>query len=218
MNIIKIHAAMGMPSHAQTYVTKAETLSTTPDTSSKLKVVSGLIYLHNGKYKSAADKFIEASKSIGSSFSDVISAEDTCYYAILCALATYDRNELKTQIIDNFATFKNIVESAPNLRDILLNFYNSAYSSCLHLLDKLKNKFILDINLYKHIDLLYSNIRDRALIQYFSPYISVNINTMATAFNCSVSDLEKELSKLIMSDKIQARIDSHNKVFLSRLS
>lgn len=36
---------------------------------------------------------------------------------------------------------------------------------------------------------------------------------MASAFNTSVSELEDELSHLILNGQIQARIDSHNKVY-----
>jgi len=39
---------------------------------------------------------------------------------------------------------------------------------------------------------------------------------MASAFNTSVSGLEKELSKLIVEGSIQARIDSHNKRLYAR--
>ena len=38
---------------------------------------------------------------------------------------------------------------------------------------------------------------------------------MARAFNTTVSNLEDELSQLILDGQIQARIDSHNKVKLS---
>ncbi|KAI5010778.1 hypothetical protein ZWY2020_012915 [Hordeum vulgare] len=39
---------------------------------------------------------------------------------------------------------------------------------------------------------------------------------MASAFNSSVSMLEKELAALITENKIQARIDSHNKILYAR--
>ncbi|CAN6296812.1 unnamed protein product [Urochloa humidicola] len=39
---------------------------------------------------------------------------------------------------------------------------------------------------------------------------------MATAFKTSVSMLEKELAALITENKIQARIDSHNKILYAR--
>lgn len=46
----------------------------------------------------------------------------------------------------------------------------------------------------------------------FSPYLAVDLNKMADAFNCTVPELKKELVSLISSYKIQARIDSHSKV------
>lgn len=65
-----------------------------------------------------------------------------------------------------------------------------------------------------HVITLYSQIRNRALIQYFSPYLSADMCRMAEAFNTSVAALEDELMQLILEGQIQARIDSHNKVWL----
>lgn len=66
--------------------------------------------------------------------------------------------------------------------------------------------------MHDHVEFIYQKIRSKALIQYFSPFSSIDLNTMASAFNTNVAGLEKELSKLIMEDSISARIDSHNKV------
>lgn len=48
--------------------------------------------------------------------------------------------------------------------------------------------------------------------QYFSPYSSVDLHKMATAFNTDVASLENELIALILDGQISARIDSHDKV------
>ena len=48
--------------------------------------------------------------------------------------------------------------------------------------------------------------------QYFSPYLSADLNRMAQAFNTTVHHLEDELMQLILDGQINARIDSHNKV------
>lgn len=52
----------------------------------------------------------------------------------------------------------------------------------------------------------------RSFLKYFSPYVSADMEKMARAFNTTVSNLEDELSNLILDGQIQARIDSHNKV------
>lgn len=44
----------------------------------------------------------------------------------------------------------------------------------------------LDPHLADHIETLYSQIRQRAVMQYVAPFTTVDLNTMATAFNSSV--------------------------------
>jgi COP9 signalosome complex subunit 1 len=68
------------------------------------------------------------------------------------------------------------------------------------------------MHLHEHVESIYAKVRSKALVQYFTPFLSVDLNTMASAFNTNVVGLEKELSALIMEGAIQARIDSHNKV------
>jgi COP9 signalosome complex subunit 1 len=120
-------------------------------------------------------------------------------------------------------------------------FHISRYGSCLGYLEKLKSNLLLDIHLHEHLEVLYKDIRHKAIIQYTFPFISVDLNTMAVAFKTTVSLLEKELAALITDNKIQvpnkdalhhmywniygakllsfffpkfmqARIDSHNKI------
>lgn len=80
------------------------------------------------------------------------------------------------------------------------------------MLAEMKDNLLLDMYLASHVNTLYSMIRNRALVQYFSPYLSADLRTMAKSFNTSVAGLEDELMQLILDGQIQARIDSHNKV------
>jgi len=184
-------------------------------TIAKLRVVSGLAYLDNNKVKNAAKKFLETTTELGETYNDVVAPQDVAYYGSLTALASFDRSELKKKVIDN-PTFRGFLELTPELRELINDFHESRYTSCLKALDKMKNFLLLDIHLHEHIDSLYSKIRSKALIQYFTPYQSVDLNSMAAAFNTTVQGLEKELSALIMEGAIQARIDSHNKRLYSR--
>jgi COP9 signalosome complex subunit 1 len=76
----------------------------------------------------------------------------------------------------------------------------------------LQDNLLLDMYIAPHVNALYTQIRNRALIQYFSPYLSADMRKMAAAFNTTVLALEDELMQLILDGQIQARIDSHNKV------
>lgn len=62
---------------------------------------------------------------------------------------------------------------------------------------------LLDIHLQDHVETLYEQIRNKALIQYTHPFVSVDLHMMANAFKTSVTGLEKELEALITNDQIQ---------------
>jgi len=158
---------------------------------------------------------LETTIDLGNNYNDVITAQDIGIYGGLTALATFDRAELKKQVIDS-VTFKSFLELVPEVRELINDFYSSRYASCLKYLDKLKSTVLLDMHLHQHVESLYQKIRSKALVQYFSPFSSIDLNTMAGAFNTSVPGLEKELGKLIEEGTISARIDSHNKRLYAR--
>ena len=97
----------------------------------------------------------------------IISPQDVAIFGGLCALAMFDRAELKTkvrrppmllfarlafspthpsclsvcpnshQVLDNTA-FKNFLELVPQVRELIADFYNSRYASCLNYLQQLR--------------------------------------------------------------------------------
>lgn len=225
LNVIKVSVYLQNWSHVLSYVSKAES---TPDfneassqnkelhqfTVTKLKCAAGLAELATGKYKSAAKNFLLANLD-HCEFSEVISTNNVAMYGGLCALATFDRHELQKKVIFS-SSFKLFLELEPQLRDIIFKFYESKYASCLQSLEQLKDNLLLDMYIAPHVNNLYTRIRNRALIQYFSPYLSADMHKMAIAFNRSVSALEDELMQLILDGQIQARIDSHNKILYAK--
>lgn len=84
-----------------------------------------------------------------------------------------------------------------------LYLWCSHYASCLEYLGNLKSNLLLDIHLHDHVETLYDQIRNKALIQYTHPFVSVDLNMMANAFKTSVAGLEKELEALITDNQIQ---------------
>ena len=100
LNVIKASIQMGNFTHVTNYITKAES---TPDGAdptlvAQLRVAAGLAFLESKKYKLAARKFIEVSPELGGQFSEVASAQDVALYGGLCALASFDRAELKAKV------------------------------------------------------------------------------------------------------------------------
>lgn len=223
LNVIKVSVYLQNWSHVLSYCSKAES---TPDFAegngkdanqsilTRLRCAGGLAELASRKYKNAAKLFLSANFDYADC-PELFSASNIATYGSLCALATYDRQELQKNVISS-SSFKLFLELEPQLRDIIFKFYESKYASCLKLLDEIRDNLLLDMYIAPHVNNLYTKIRNRALIQYFSPYLSADMHKMATAFNCSVPALENELMQLILDGQIQARIDSHNKILYAK--
>ncbi|KAL3604068.1 hypothetical protein D5086_004927 [Populus alba] len=217
MSAILVSIEMGQFTHVTSYINKAEQTADAldPNTVSKLRCAAGLANLDAKKYKLAARKFLEVGPELGNSYNEVIAPQDVATYGGLCALASFDRMELKNKVIDSI-NFRNFLELVPEVRELIHDFYSSHYASCLDYLGNLKANLMLDIHLHDHVQTLYDQIRNKALIQYTHPFLSVDLHMMANAFKTTVASLEKELEALINDNQIQARIDSHNKILYAR--
>ncbi|KAH8266031.1 hypothetical protein KR038_001033 [Drosophila bunnanda] len=222
LNVIKVSIYLQNWAHVMSYISKAES---TPDFAegskeanaqvhTRLECAAGLAELQQKKYKVAAKHFLNANFD-HCDFPEMISTSNVAVYGGLCALATFDRPELKRLVIAS-TSFKLFLELEPQLRDIIFKFYESKYASCLTLLDEIRDNLLVDMYIAPHVTALYTKIRNRALIQYFSPYMSADMHKMAMAFNSSVGDLENEVMQLILDGQIQARIDSHNKILYAK--
>jgi len=228
INVINVSIFSRNWIHVQTYINKVESVPDFFEISSlndkhkqynagilaKLKCANGLAELSQKSYIKAARHFLEVSFD-NLDYGQVLSPSDVAIYGGICALATFDRQELHKKVLSS-SSFKQFLELQPQLRDILYKFYASQYATCLDLLNKMKDNLLLDMFLSPHVNKLYSLIRNRALIQYFSPYKSADLNRMATSFNCTVRSLEDELTQLILDGQISARIDSGKKILYAR--
>jgi COP9 signalosome complex subunit 1 len=180
--------------------------------SAKLKIAQALVLLEQKKYKACAKKLlVEIRPEVADSWREVLTSLDVVVMAAICALASFDRSEVKKYLMDP-PHVKVLLEFVPEVRDVINDFYSSRYATCLRALDVIKDSMLLDIFLRPHIAALQDQVRQRALRQYVMPYLSVDMNKMSTAFNTQVPDLEKELAVLIQEGGIVARIDKAKKV------
>ena len=68
---------------------------------SQLKASAGLAMLESKQYSLAARKFLDVSPEMGSSFNEVITLRDVAAYGTLCALASFERGELKAKLMNS---------------------------------------------------------------------------------------------------------------------
>jgi COP9 signalosome complex subunit 1 len=103
-NVIKVAIEMQNWSMVQQFVSKAEAEARgefAPADAAKVKSLTGLAYLASRQYQSAARAFLGVNFEQSSSFPDVMTARDIGIYGGLCALATYNRKQLKESVLEN---------------------------------------------------------------------------------------------------------------------
>ncbi|CEM30080.1 unnamed protein product [Vitrella brassicaformis CCMP3155] len=199
------------------YAAKAQhTPYKTPKDNARVTAAHGLYYLKLRKYKDAAESFLGLKPNeLGESFKNVLTVQDVALYGSLCALASYTRTELNEKIGEK-SVFRETLDFVPIIRDLTLDFCQCHYKRCLEALYKIKPSADLDVYLSAHWTELIRNIRDKAIVQYFSPFLSVSLANLAAELNTDVEGIETEAANLIAEKKISAKIDSHKKVLLQR--
>jgi COP9 signalosome complex subunit 1 len=126
-------------------------------------------------------------------------------------MAFFDREELKTQLLDN-SEFKVYLELEPHIREAAQAFFSARYSVTLGILERHRPDFTVDSFLSPHVDLLYKEIRQKALVQTFYPYSTLELSTLSSHFSAPVADLATEIVQLIEDGKIKARLDNERNV------
>lgn len=178
----------------------------------KTRIISGIAQLGQGRYEEAARSFITTPSMIpASSYSHIASPNDVAVYGGLLSLATMERQELQTKVMENQA-FRNYLEQEPHIRKAVNLFINGRYSNCLSILESARNDYLLDIHLQKHVPVIYSRIRTKCIVQYFVPFSCVTIKSLNDAFAQPGQLIEDELVTMIREGSLQARIDAKNHV------
>ncbi|KAI1412920.1 26S proteasome subunit RPN7-domain-containing protein [Hypoxylon sp. FL1857] len=179
------------------------------------KMVSGLAYLGTGKFYEAARCFLEVGDpTVCQRHNDIISQNDIATYGGLLALASMDRLELQSRVLDN-SGFRNYLELEPHIRKAVSMFVNGRYSACLGILESYRNDYLLDIYLQKHVSAIFSQIRSKCIVQYFLPFSCVTLDSMNAAFAKPGESIEPELINMIRSGVLNARINTIDKLLVA---
>lgn len=180
-----------------------------------VKVVSGIANLHSEKYYEAAKNFLDAGDLAHCQrLNDIISANDVATYGALLALASMDRAELQTRVLNN-ASFRTYLELESHLRKAINMFVNGRYSQCLAILESYRPDYLLDMHLHQHVSVIYSLIRTKCIVQYFIPFSCVTLDSLNEAFAKPDESLESELVTMIRSGRLQARINTIDRLLVA---
>jgi len=218
-------------------VTKIRSLQFKPEETAKnapkICVAQGLQYMSLGDFKEAANSFLNTDFSLGDSYNEVISSNDVAVYGGLCALASMNRSELQSKVLDN-TNFRSFLELEPHIRRAINSFCASKYSQCLDILESYRADYLLDIYLQDQLSTIYQSIRTKSIVQYFQPFSRVTLDSMEQMFGgssdrsgtsasngtsshttASYEIFKNELISMIESNALQARIDLENNVLIA---
>ncbi|KAF4332529.1 COP9 signalosome complex subunit 1 (G pathway suppressor 1) [Fusarium beomiforme] len=179
------------------------------------KLVSGIALLGLKHYKDAANNFLQVDFTLPpAQYNHIASPNDIAVYGGLLALATMERKELQTRVLDN-QSFRSFLEHEPHVRKAISLFVNGRYSNCLAILESVRNDYLLDIYLQRHVSTLYSEIRRKCIIQYFIPFSCVTLESLNQAFAQEGGTVATELVSMIREGTLKARLDIKNQLLIA---
>ncbi|KAF6835842.1 26S proteasome subunit RPN7 [Colletotrichum musicola] len=180
-----------------------------------IKIVQGIALMGLDKFEDAAKTFLQtdAGKE-GVDYSNIASPNDVAVYGGLLALATMDRKDLQTRVLDN-QNFRTFLELEPHIRKAISLFVNGRYSACLAILEAYRADYLLDIYLQRHVSAIYSQIRSKCIVQYFVPFSCVTLSSLEEAFAIPDQSLVDELVVMIKGGVLQARINTIDKTLVA---
>eukprot|EP00007_Cunea_sp_BSH-02190019_P004466 CAMPEP_0174239430 /NCGR_PEP_ID=MMETSP0417-20130205/14577_1 /TAXON_ID=242541 /ORGANISM="Mayorella sp, Strain BSH-02190019" /LENGTH=462 /DNA_ID=CAMNT_0015318369 /DNA_START=83 /DNA_END=1467 /DNA_ORIENTATION=+ len=177
----------------------------------KVLVCFGLGYLHARKFELAALQFLQVPYELGDSFNEVVTASDIACFGALCALATFSRAQLKVALLENEG-FQLLLSHQPLLKEAIDAYMTARYAIALRSLRIVTELYHVDLFLGPHLCTLLALIRNNAVVNFFVPYSSISLDTMAQALDDNVQDLIQRLLSLIRDGRLSARVDSQHRI------
>lgn len=144
---------------------------------------------------------------------DILTQEELAYYVVLSSLSTLTRAELRESVTTN-SSLLSMLETIPDTSDILDNFMLGRYEDFQRQLNRIEKKLKYDFFFGEHRDRgnnVFKKIRTITLRQYVKPYKVIDMREISTAFALPLEVIEVELTELITTGQIKAKIDSYQK-------
>jgi hypothetical protein len=172
-----------------------------------------LVALHNGHYRRAVKHFLAVTTAFrDSGFTDMISSDDIALHAVLCAIATLNREEILEWILQN-RSFLPILDQNPISKELLNSFFNRKFPDLLRSLRALQHDLSMDLYMHSHTEGLTRLIRHRCYVAYVRPFRRIRLSRMkfellgSDSFDASSDDsFERDLEWLLRQGCIQGQL------------
>lgn len=183
----------------------------------EIAACAGLAHFRSRNFRAAATEILQTSLDLKDQFGEVTSIRELAGIGVMCCLATQTRAEIKTNLLEGNRRFRELLEMVSPWRAIVSDYIASRFAKAFAALDEMTPDRKLEMNLGVHWDSLLGEARDRAIVQYFSPFLKIRLSSLGTVFGMEPATLETHIARLIQSDSLQARIDRHENVLIAKV-
>ncbi|KRY30349.1 COP9 signalosome complex subunit 1 [Trichinella spiralis] len=170
----------------------------------KLYAAKGIAYLCEGEFKKSAHAFLKVD------IENFLFPEND-------VLKEKMASKCDAEQLEEISKERKLMEENLIVREILQTYIDCQYKKLFSLLDSIRAYLSIDVYIEPHVNSLYMRIRNRSFAQFLYPYSSVSMQTMASTFDTSVEEIERQLILLIEAGYITDRvIDSVDKYIYMR--
>lgn len=174
------------------------------DRRNRLKVYEAVFELMKRQFQKASKLFVDSLATFTST--ELFPYERLVFYAVVSALLTYERQQLKKQLIESPEVL-SIIHKIPHLAELLQSFYDCDYSKFTQSLLQVAAICSRDRFMHRHSRWYCRELRVRAYGQYLESYRSVQLSSMASEYGLSVHLLDQELARFIAQGRLNCKID-----------
>ena len=171
----------------------------------RLKVYEGLWMCASRDFKSASTLFLESLSTFGAY--ELMSYDEFVFHCAVTGVVTLPRVELNEKVVMAPEIIRASL-STPGLPDFLNSLQRCEYAKFAEAFPLVGDAVDLSPWLSPHSRYFSRECRVRAYAQYLQSYRSVSVPSMAQAFGVSVEFLDEELSRFIVSGRLNCTIDA----------
>lgn len=170
----------------------------------RLKVYEALYLARTRQFAGASKLFLESIATFSST--ELFDFKSFVAYAVLATSICEERPTLKSKVIDAPEVLQ-VIGDTPHLRSFLNSFYEGSYHSFMIAMVGMCDWMCANLYLHAHANYFNREMRIRAYAQYLESYRSVTLISMSKAFGVSEDFLDRDLARMIASNRLPAKID-----------
>ncbi|ORY35037.1 putative cop9 signalosome complex subunit 1 [Naematelia encephala] len=175
----------------------------------RLRVARGLVALADRDFARAGRELGDLCENgmLGDWRGVCISSDDVALISVLCILATGTRDRIRAKLVDRPVFRATLNDSGNWILPLVNSFLGARYDQVSSILKSKEAYILLNPFLSPHCETLFASIQRDSMVQYVLPYSSVQIATMAQAFEMDQNAMIAALETLIVDGSIRGKIN-----------